>query len=472
MHWKTLAKILGHSEPPGYRQGKERPKRKIGPFLGWIEEVLRQDRKCPNRKQRHTAKRIFERLRAEKGYTGGYTAVKDLLREMEKRQAEVFIPLEQPPGVMQVDFGEALVRIGGRLQKAHLFVMASVFSDTTFAMAFERECTETFWEGHVRGMAFLKGVPRELVYDNTRVAVRAILGRERKLTVGFLQLASHYLFGYRFCNPARGNEKGVVEGSVRFVRLNFMVPVPSFESFAALNAHLLESCRADLQRRVRGKTRTKGELLEEERKGFAPLPPTPFDACRKGSAFASSLALVRFDGNDYSVPSEWAHQSIQIKGYYDRVKLLARGREVAVHPRIWDKEQVRFEPMHYLAVLERKPGALDFARPLAGWALPEPFANLRRRLEAEFHGNGTREYIRVLRLMENHPVSEVRRAVEQALQTGAITRDAVAQFLWPQEPWSLTTFCLDGHPHLRGVKVQTPNLRPYSELLAAAGGAA
>jgi len=165
------------------------------------------------------------------------------------------------------------------------------------------------------------------------------------------------------------------------------------------------------------------------------------------STTVNSLSLVRFDGNDYSVPVQWAHQPVVVKGYWQEVVLFTQGREVARHRRIWEDEQVCFEPLHYLALLETKPGALDHARPLAGWILPDCFGVLRRRLENERVGDGTREYIRVLRLLEKHSLPKLRRAVEQALAVGAITRDAIAQFLFPREDWRCTVFSLAGHPH-------------------------
>ena len=174
---------------------------------------------------------------------------------------------------------------------------------------------------------------------------------------------------------------------------------------------------------------------------------------------------MRFDRNDYSVPVRWAHHPIVVKGSYREVILCGGGQEIARHARIWEAEQVRFEPLHYLALLETKPGALDHARPLAGWTLPECFALLRRRLEAERDGEGTREYIRVLRLLEKHPLGRLRQAVEKGLAAGAITRDAIAQFLYPAPNWRFTLFCLDGHPHLRQVRVAAPDLAAYGQLV-------
>ena len=465
MHWRTLKKMLEHTEPPGYQQKEARQRKKLGPFEGRIEQILKEDQALP-RKQRHTAKRIWQRLQAE-GFTGGYTIVKDVVREKTQRQQEVFVPLVHPPGEAQVDFGQALVKINGVLRKVAFFVMALPYSDAPFVMAFERECTETFWEGHVQAFEFFGGVPRRISYDNTKVAVAQIMGggKGRRLTRGFCQLQSHYLFAHHFCRPARGNEKGVVEGLVKFTRLNFFVPVPQVRDFTELNAALRQQCVEDRQRRLRGQKGTKEELLKEDQAAFLALPAAPFAACRQASTTINSLSLVRFDCNDYSVPVQWAHGGVVVKGDWQEVRLYVQRQEVARHERIWTKEKVRFEPLHYLALLERKPGALDHARPLAGWTLPECFAVLRRRLENERDGDGTREYIRVLRLLEKHSLPDVRAAVEKALAVGAITRDAIAQFLFPREDWRCLVFSLDGHPHLRAVHIAAPDVRSYGVLL-------
>ena len=465
MHWRTLRKMLQHSAPPGYRQNQPRAKKKLAVYVGRIEQILKEDQAMP-RKQRHTAKRIWERLQVE-GFTGGYTIIKDTVRELTAHRQEVFVPLVHPPGEAQVDFGEALVKLPGGLRKVAFFVMALPHSDASFVMAFARECTETFWEGHVQAFEFFGGVAKRISYDNTKIAVAKIIGggKGRRLTRGFCQLQSHYLFAHHFCRPARGNEKGVVEGQVKFTRLNFFVPVPQVRDFPELNARLRQQCVEDRERRLRGQAGTKAELLPEDQAAFLPLPATPFAACRQVSTTASSLSLVRFDTNDYSVPVRWAHHPIVVKGYWPEVVLFAQGQEVARHPRIWAQEQVHFEPLHYLAVLERKPGALDHARPLAGWTLPECFGVLRRRLENEREGDGTREYIRVLRLLEQHALGELKAAVDQALNVGAITRDAIAQFLFPREEWRFTVFSLDGHPHLRTVHIAPPEIQSYQELL-------
>ena len=227
-----------------------------------------------------------------------------------------------------------MVKVGGVLRKVVFFVMALPYSDAMFVQAFERICMETLWEAHVRAFAFFGGVPWRITYDNERVAVAKVLGaHERKLTRGFLELMSHYLFDAHFCRVRRANEKGVVEGTVKYARQHFLVPVPQVRDLAELNAQLLACCAEDLGRRLRGKPGTKRELLAEDREAFLALPAAPLDACRKVSTFANSLSLVRFDRNDYSVPTEHAHQRVCAVGSISEVKLIVGTELVARHRR-------------------------------------------------------------------------------------------------------------------------------------------
>jgi transposase len=468
LHWRTLTKILEHSEPPGYRQARPRPKRKLEPFLPIIHEMLEQDRKAP-RKQRHTAKRIFDRLRAEHGYDGGYTIVKDAVRAWRNQSAEVYMPLVHPPGEAQVDFGHAYVILNGEEVKVAIFVMTLMYSDAVFCCLFPRACSETFLEGHRRAFEFFGGVPRRIAYDNTKTAVAKIIGnRKRELTRDFLRLQSHYLFDCHFCLVGRPNEKGQVEGLVGFTRRNFMVPVPRVSSLESLNADLEQQCREDLQRRLRGQTATKAVLLEEERSALRVLRPQRFEARRVTGGRANSLALVRFDRNSYSVPTAYAHQEVTVVGGVEQVKIVCRDHLIATHPRDWGREQLRFDPRHYLALLERKPGALDFARPLEGWQLPGCFNILRRRLEAECDHQGTREYIKVLRLLEKTTIPQLAGAIEQCLAINALSADAVQVVLETRREQPVGLFRLDDRPHLKLVRVQPPDLGAYRAL---AGGA-
>jgi len=471
VHWETLQKILAHSQPLGYRMRKERKQPKIGPYLGRIKQILADDKDI-HKKQRHTAKRIFERLCSEDGYTGGYTQVRIAVQGIKQRNGEVYVPLTHRPGEAQVDFGHALVKLNGVLVKRPFFVMVLPYSDAFFVQIFERESTEFVWEGHIRAFEYFGGVPWRISYDNAKTLVKKFIGvHQRELTKSFQQLESHYLFDHHFCTVRRGNEKGVVEGIVKYSRSNFMVPVPQVRNLEELNDQLEVKCRGDLERKLRGKGLPKAQLLVEDKAHFRPLPADAFDGCIKQSTTATSLSLVRFDTNDYSVPSEYAHHPVVVKGYIERVDVFYKDKLIATHQRLWQKEGVVFNPVHYLAVLEGKPGALDHARPLEDWQLPESFPLLRRRMEGKekFHGAGTREYIKTLRLLEKYPLSRLTRAVKKAVGMEIYTRDAVAQLLFPRENFRLTTFSLAGREHLRRVHVARQDISAYRELMAAGG---
>ena len=465
IHWDTLQKILEHPEPPGYRRTAPRPRPKLDPYLGVLHQILEDDRKAP-RKQRHTARRIFERLRDEHGYAGGLTIVKQAVAAWRTRSAEVFGPLAHPPGEAQVDFGTAEVVLDGQPTTVALFVMTLPYSDAIFVCAFPRECTEAFLEGHTR--AFFGGVPRRISYDNSRIAVARITGsRSRKITDTFLRLKSHHLFESHFCLVRRPNEKGHVETLIGFARRTFLVPVPVIHGgFEALNADLQRRCREDLTRRPWGQLASKAGLLAEEQPVLLPLPAESFVAARVESRWVDSLSLVSFDANAYSVPTEFAPHRVTVVASVDCVRIVAGDRVAAVHARCWGRERVFYDPVHYLAVLERKPGALDFAAPLQGWELPVCFGVLRRRLEAEFGGPGTRQFIKVLRLLEWANPDELTRAVERALELGLADADAVRPILEHRREQPLGLFCLDGRPHLKAVAVPVPDLSVYMSLAA------
>jgi len=465
---KTVDKMLAHSVPPGYRRSRPPGRPKLDPFTGIIDRILEADRQV-HRKQRHTAKRIFERLRDEHGFTGGYTIVKDYVRECRQRGQEVFIPLAHDPGHAQVDFGEARAVIGGKDCKIHVFAMDLPHSDACFVRAYQAETSEAFCDGHVTAFAFFGGVPRSILYDNTKLAVARILGDgTRQRTRVFSELQSHYLFADRFGRPGKGNDKGKVEGLIGFMRRNFLVPIPRFESFEALNAHLEMRCRERQGAQLRGHAETIATRMAGDRAAFLPLPSAPYDACAKRPGRVSSLSLVRYRGNDYSVPVAYGHREVLIRGYVDRVVISCGAETIARHSRSYEREDLVFDPLHYLPLLERKIGALDQAAPLRGWALPEAFATLRRLLEARMGKAGKREYVQVLRLMESFRSTDVEAAVREALRLGAIGVDAVKHLLLCRIERRPARLDLDLYPYLPRAEVATTSPGSYMSLLSGA----
>ena len=249
---RTVRKMLSYSVPPGYVRTRPPVRPKLDPFIGIIDRILEEDKDRP-KKQRHTSKRIFERLRDEYGFTGKITIVKDYICGVRQRRREMFVPLTHPPGHAQVDFGEALAVIGGVERKIHFLAMSLPHSDACFVKAYPGETTEAFCDGHVSGFSFFGGVPRSILYDNTRIAVARILGDgKRQRTRVFSELRSHYLFEDRFGRPGKGNDKGKVEGIVGYCRRNFLAPMPRFRNFDDLNTHLEACCAKRWAEQLRG----------------------------------------------------------------------------------------------------------------------------------------------------------------------------------------------------------------------------
>jgi hypothetical protein len=392
--------------------------------------------------------------------------VKDYVRERRMRVQEMFVPLAHPPGDAQADFGEALVVIGGVEQKAHFLVFDLPHSDAGFVKAYPGETTEAFCEGHNAAFEYFGGVPRSILYDNTTLAVKKILGDgQRERTRVFSELQSHYLFNDRFGRPGKGNDKGKVEGLVGYTRRNFFVPVPRFESFEALNEYLHSECVGRQQDRLRGQKQTICERLVRDREAFLPLPAARYDACEKVATRVTSLSLVRYRCNDYSVPVRYGHHEVLVRGYVGEVVISRGADEIARHKRSYEKEELIFDPVHYLALLEQKVGALDQAAPLVGWKLPEDFAQLYRLLKARMGKAGSREYVQVLRLLETFALVEVHHAVRDAIKLGAIGFDAVKHLLLCRIEKRPPRLNLEIYPYLPKAHVQTTSAAAYLELL-------
>ena len=468
LHRDTVRKMLRYSVPPGYRCGKQRARPKLDPYTAIIDQILDSDRLLP-KKQRHTATRIFKRLRTEHGFCGGITIVKDYVRERRLGGREMFVPLTHAPGHGQADFGEALAVIAGIERKAHFLAVSLPHSDACFIKAYPAETTEAFLDGHNAAFAFFGGVPQTMLYDNTKIAVARILGDgKRKRTRRFQELISHYLFADRFGRPGKGNDKGKVEGLVGYARRNFLVPIPRLESFEALNAHLEQCCHERLDARLRGHTETIAQRFERDRAALLPLPGAPYDACEKLGTRVSSLSLVRYRYNDYSVPVAYGHREVLVRGYVEEVVISTGAEVIARHRRSYEREDFVFDPLHYLPLLEHKTGALDQAAPLAGWELPKEFATIRRLLEARMGKAGKREYVQILRLLETFRLDEVRKGIATALGLGAIGFDAVKHLLLCAIERRPPKLDLDVYPYLPRATVRTTSAKAYMTLLEGA----
>jgi len=464
LNFRTIQKICANEIPLAYERDTSSVT-KLTPFLSFIESYLAEDKTLPP-KQRHTCKRIYERLQAEHGYPYTYRAVCKVLEKLRAKSKELFIPLSHPRGQAQFDFGYAYAVIGGVRQKVSYAAMSLPYSNVRYVQAFPRECTETFQEALKRFFHFLGGVPSLITFDNSKVNVAKIVGgRGEGASYGLLQLESCYFFQHHFCRVRQPQEKGHVENAVNYCRNNFMVPLPEFSDFSSFNADLERQCRAEFSKTSAMQGKTIGDLFSEEMSSLLPLPDTDFEARRVELHRANSLSLVRFDRNDYSVPGDHAHKEFTAVGSIDTVTFSVDGEIVAVHERDWGKKETHYNPLHYLSIAERRPNGLDFGAPFAEWHLPGEFAVLRRRLESKAGPQGKREYIRILRLLEHYSLDQVSRGLSRALSSNTTAYEGVRLYVECEATVSVELFSLDGRPLLQQVKLPEPDVNVYSTLL-------
>jgi transposase len=476
---RKVRQVLAEPQPRPYTRSQPPPAPVLGPFHAAIDAILADDEQAPP-KQRHTAMQVFRRLQAEHGYPGGYDQVRRYLGQQRRDRRETFVPLAHDPGQrLEADFGHIHVDFPDGRRLVAVLICAWSYSNYPFALALPTERTEAILAGMVEAFAFFGCVPHEVWWDNPRTVVKQIFkGRERRPSERYAALASHYTFEPLFCMPARGNEKPYAETRVRVLQRQWSTPVPRAAHLGTLNAYLRERCVEEAGRTVPGYEESIGQRFRRDRAEALDLPAHPFDACVVQPALVDKYQTIHFDGNRYSVPRACAYQAVTVKGYVERVEVVAAGAVVARHARSYGKGEQVLEPLHYLATLGRRPAALDHAPVLRNWQLPESFLQLRQALEGR-HGSGpgARQYIRVLQLLAEHPLERVQRAVEEGLRQGepsaerlqaAVLRQAeAARGGAPAE--EVTAGCQPPVTPLCQVQVPRPDLGRFDQLLSRGG---
>ncbi len=476
----TVRQALESPVPPPRKRPEGRPAPKLGEFHELIDEWLVADLEAP-RKQRHTARRIWQRLVDEHGADVAEATVREHVRnrrrEMGLTVGQVFVPqVHAPAQTAEVDWGEAQVLLAGNAVKVHVFVMRSCFSGAAFCMASPVETQQAFLEGHVLGFDWFGGVFAEVRYDNLGSAVKKVLrGRRREQTDRLIALRSHYLFEAIFARPGieGAHEKGGVEGEVGRFRRSHLVPVPSFGSIAGLNAFIVDACESDLSRRIAGRPGTVGEQLALERPLLRVIE-SPFDATELSSVRVDAKALVTVRQNRYSVPASLAGLKVTAAVGAAEIRISHHGKEVARHERLHGKHGTRASLDHYLELLSRKPGALARSLPLAQerdrgrW--PEPFDDLWRLLREKVGASeADKQMVDVLMLTREHGPARVELAVRGALAAGAIDGRAVA-VLASQTNTPAPVEPIDVGARLAVHDRPEPDLSDYDRLISTAGG--
>jgi hypothetical protein len=325
--------------------------------------------------------------------------------------------------------------------------------------------------GLVEAFAFFGAVPRELWWDNPKTVAPFIFkGRQRGLHDRYLALASHYRFEPLFCLVRQPQEKPRVEGRVKFCQQDWATPVPTATDLTQLNAYLRGCALRDRDRTQANQIETIAVRFERDCAGALPLPQQPFDACVPQPAQVDKYQTVHFDRNRYSVPRLWAFRPVTVKGYVDQVAVVAEDQVVARHPRCYGQSEQILDPLHYLAVLGRKPAALDHANVFRRWDLPPVFGELRQALEAQHGGHsGGRHFIRVLQLLGRHSLERVGRAVEMSRTSSGFDVAAILRRTPCVQESAEEASCGVAEAPVSvvigAVQVPTPNLRLFDQLL-------
>lgn len=458
----TVRKALGNPEPKPYTLAAPRPAPMFGPFRAIVDAIVAADAAAPP-KQRHTASQIYRRLVAEHGYAGSYHPVQRHLRERRVAARETFVPLDHPPGRRcEADFGHIHVDFPDGRRLVPVLVVPWSYSNAPFAIALPTERTEAVLHGLCEAFAFFGRVPTEVWWDNpTTVAIHVGRGRDRTLHPRYAALARHFTFTPKFCPPATPQEEPRVENRVRDLERMWATPVPRVSDLAELNAHLRRCCLQARDRTCGPNADTVGTRFDRDRAAAQPVPARAFEACVLTVGAVDKYQTVAFDGNRYSVPRRHAFRPVTVKGFVDRVEVVADHHVVATHARTYGAHERVLNPLHFRVVLEHKPAALDHAPVYRDWHLPPVFATLRGRLEADLGPRaGVRQYIRVLQLLARFPLDVVERAVGHQLARGDPTTSAIAA-----AADRLSVGVTRPPPNAPAVTVPRPDLARFNQLL-------
>ena len=442
----TVRKVIrGHETEFKYARGVQ-PLPKLGDWVAVLAGILEQEAKLPRRERRST-QRLFEELRG-RGYDGAHDSVHRFVKawrdERARVPAQAFVPMSFAPGdAYQFDWSHETITLQGLpllIKAAH---MKLSHSRMPFVRAYFRETQELVFDAHDKAFGFYGGVCRRGIYDNMKTAVEAILvGKARQYNRRFLQMCSHHLIEPVACTPASGWEKGQVENQVGTLRDHLFRPKPRVNSLTELNAWLEDQCIA-YARRTRHpefRERTIWEVFQEERASLMELRG-PFDGFIEKAVRATTTCLIMADHNRYSVDARAAGQMVLVRSHAERIRVLFNDAVVADHPRHFRRDQIIYDPWHYLPVLVRKPGALRNGAPFKDWDLPAALAEVRAKLKR--HADGDRQFVKVLGAVLDHGLDAVEAACAEALEAGIASGDVILSVLarqrQPAAPLSITT---------------------------------
>lgn len=432
----TVRNIIRSGVTDQVYERSDQPRPKLGSFIERLSELLKEDT-CKPVRHRKSAQILFEQLQRE-GYEGGYDSVRRYVgtwkREDGTAVVRAFIPLEYDPGdAFQFDWSYEQLLLGGNQTEVKIAQFRLCHSRKPFCVAYTRETLEMVLDAHCRAFEFYGGVCRRGIYDNLKTVVtKVLMGKDRVFNRRFQNLASYYLFDLVACTPAAGWEKGQVENQVGVVRKRFFAKRRTFADLEELNEWLADECcnHAATAKHPELRDKTVDQVFAEEKLKLLALPASPFDGYQESVVRVSPQLLISFDRNRYSVNAMTVGKTVQVRAYANRIIAVMNGITVAVHKRHFGRDKVIYDPWHYLAVLERKPGALRNGAPFRQWELPESMSEVRKLLEGR--PDGDRQFVGILTVVGLYGLESVADACVQALSDRTVSSDVILAILSKQ----------------------------------------
>ena len=396
----------GATHPDERKPYQRRPEIVTEDITNFILKCLQEDQEENLKKQKHTSKRIFDRLVDEKDFLGAESTIRRVVREIKGRKSvppQAIVPLSYEPGeAIQIDWGEVTVYLNDEKLKLYIFCARLCYSCDIFVQVFKAANEEAFLEAQQRMFDYFSGVPQRVIFDNAKVAVKEGFGLHAKPQDKYLSFSAHYAFDLDFCNPGKGNEKSLVENLVGYSRRNFLVPVPRITSVEELNIRLLDDCLKYRQKhKVESRNHPVSILYAEELRHLNAIAPYRFDTSKTVLGHVDDYSTVRFDKNNYSVPVKFLRQTVTVKGFGNDIRVLHQNKVIASYDRAYSERKTFYKLEHYIDLLERKPRSIFNARPVKE-TLEKVLLDWGKQLPG-----GNKEMVKLLRLCVDYGTERI-----------------------------------------------------------------
>lgn len=471
IHRNTVTRAI-EAKDNVYTLTVEKDKPVNGNFVDRIKVMVEENNKV--RKKDRLTKTRMHQLIEDEGYEGSYSAFTYQVRLIEEElgiaNQEAYVKLEYDGGVLQVDFGEMTVMDRGYPRKIIVFCAKLSKEKGEFIQSYPRQSTEFFFDGLIKSFDFFGGIPKKIIFDNLKPAVKEVLeGSERILQDEFLRFKSFYCFKAEFCGPGKGNEKGLVENLVKYTRNNYFLPYIDFKGFDKLNSSLHETCWNKMQRKKVGGM-TWYEALHNTRENcFLPLKDH-FDHAQLTTAKIDTYQLSHIDRNRYSVPEGYVGKKVDVKIYPFKIRIVFKGKVITEHDRLFSKDKDSLNPYHFLDLLMKKSRAYDDALVIKQWKLPKEFDNYHRMLQANTKSpsKGTREFINILKLTKLHGIEKIKIILKELDKLNRYSYEEVLSVLRFQEDKTIKKIIPKEIIEAMGIgdiKSSCPKISQYNSLI-------